>query len=327
VAEVLAGEPDRVAFDTVTGLALRAGTSGPSVVRFAIKLGYRGFVDLQASVQEELAPQLRSHPDRLLEPTPDDTIARAQSLDVDNVVQTPSSIDAECFEDVVTELSDPGRQVVVLSGETMLAVGQVLADHLAQLREGVTLVAGSAIAASTRTATLAVGDVVVALDVQRYERWLPALMDVAPRNQASIVAITDHPLSPLAALANERFSIAGRGVGPFDSLVGALSLTNAIVAALALRLGPAATARLDAIEAIRPPPETTLRRVDDAIVCSSHRSRVGRRNDEYRHRYCGRPGPGMRSRRSRPPHPHSRLRRLPPRPPLVVAPTLATLLR
>jgi hypothetical protein len=64
-----------------------------------------------------------------------------------------------------------------------------------------------------------------------------------------VIAITDSPLSPLASLASETFFVAAQGVGPFDSLVGALALVNALVAAVAARLRQTATARLDAIEA------------------------------------------------------------------------------
>src|SRR5207248_3098152 len=64
IAEVLASEPQTIAFGTVAQVAQRAGTSGPSVVRLAVKLGYDGFVGLQADVQAELARQLGPARDR-----------------------------------------------------------------------------------------------------------------------------------------------------------------------------------------------------------------------------------------------------------------------
>ena len=55
IAEVIASEPQTIAFGTVALVAKQAGTSGPSVVRLAVKLGYGGFVELQADVQRDVA--------------------------------------------------------------------------------------------------------------------------------------------------------------------------------------------------------------------------------------------------------------------------------
>jgi DNA-binding MurR/RpiR family transcriptional regulator len=65
---------------------------------------------------------------------------------------------------------------------------------------------------------------------------------------ARLIAITDGRLSPLADRAEITFVIAARGVGPFDSAVGAMSLVHALVAAVAARLRRSATGRLDAVE-------------------------------------------------------------------------------
>ncbi|MBA2283009.1 MAG: MurR/RpiR family transcriptional regulator, partial [Acidimicrobiia bacterium] len=43
VVEAVLAEPARVAFGTVAELAGRSGTSGPTVVRVARKLGYDGY--------------------------------------------------------------------------------------------------------------------------------------------------------------------------------------------------------------------------------------------------------------------------------------------
>ena len=63
-----------------------------------------------------------------------------------------------------------------------------------------------------------------------------------------MVALTDSPLSPLARNAKEAFFVSARGIGPFDSLVGAMALANLLVSAAAVRLRDPAAARLDAIE-------------------------------------------------------------------------------
>ena len=59
VAQAVLDDPKLVAFGTVAELASRAGSSGLTVLRFAAKLGFAGFIELQAAVQEEIADQLR----------------------------------------------------------------------------------------------------------------------------------------------------------------------------------------------------------------------------------------------------------------------------
>jgi len=47
IAEVLVSEPTLLAFGTVSDLANRIGTSRPSIVRFANKLGFDGYASLR----------------------------------------------------------------------------------------------------------------------------------------------------------------------------------------------------------------------------------------------------------------------------------------
>src|SRR5688500_12513158 len=85
VAEAVLADPASVAFGTVAALARRAGTSGPSVLRFAAKLGFDGFVDLQSAVQDELAGQLRPAAERIRAHASARPLARALELELANV--------------------------------------------------------------------------------------------------------------------------------------------------------------------------------------------------------------------------------------------------
>ena len=75
VAEVVLEHPQLVAFGTVADLAERSGSGAATVVRLATKLGFDGFTALQASVQHDLARQLRPAAERIREPAATDVIA------------------------------------------------------------------------------------------------------------------------------------------------------------------------------------------------------------------------------------------------------------
>ncbi|MHB1929452.1 MAG: MurR/RpiR family transcriptional regulator, partial [Acidimicrobiales bacterium] len=249
VAEVIGEEPDAIAFGTVAHVARKASTSGPTVVRFAVKLGYAGFVDLQAQVQREMAELLGPARDRIRQQPPVDLLGRVAAVEEHNVRRTLGSVPPVQFAGVVEQLSDPDRAVWVLPGDVTAPVGATLAVPLAQLRTGVTLVAGSGVAAARTLGALRAGDVLVAIDIRRYERWLVEVTRWAVQAGAVLIAITDSPLSPLAALAAEALLMSAEGVGPFDSMTAGVALANALVAGVSARVRPTATPRLDAIEA------------------------------------------------------------------------------
>lgn len=248
IAAVLADEPQIFAFGTVAQVAQRAGTSGPSVIRLATKLGYDGFVGLQADVQGELALRLGPARDRIRQDMPDDLVGRIQAGELHNVSATFHDLSRHAVGRAAELLSGLDRRVWIYPGELTAPIGTVLATLLGQLRPGITLLAGSEVAIGRSLADLTPRDVVVAIDIHRYERALASAVEWSATLGASVVAITDGPLSPLARRATETFFFSARGVGPFDSMVGGVALADVIVGAVAARVRRTAAGRLDAIE-------------------------------------------------------------------------------
>lgn len=250
VADVVLSSPQEVAFGTVADLARRAGTSGATVVRLAAKLGLDGFTALQEEVQAELAHRLRPAAERIREPQPGDVIGRAALTELDNVQGTLEGVSRDEFDHVVGLLADPERRVAVLPGEASRGVGLLLADELSMLRPGVQLLLGTEVRLAQAVAEVEPGDVVVVIDLRRYERWLLSTVALLGERGARIVALSDSALSPLADLAHHTFVVLAEGSGPFDSHVGTLALANALTSGVAGVLQATATERLDRIEAV-----------------------------------------------------------------------------
>jgi DNA-binding MurR/RpiR family transcriptional regulator len=248
VADVVLADPQLVAFGTVAQLAERSGTSGPSVVRCAVKLGFRGFAEMQAAAQAEIVDALRPATTRIRERPPSDVVAQVLAADLDNVRATLDAVDARAFTETVRLLADRRRRVYVLAGEIARGVGIALVTQLDLLRDGVVAVGGSPVRVARQLADIGPDDVVIAIDQRRYERWLLDARERARAAGAQVIALTDRPLSPVAVDARHTFVVAARGVGPFDSHAGTLALVHALAAGVAARLRRSATARLDAIE-------------------------------------------------------------------------------
>ncbi len=248
VAEVALADPRTVAFGTVAQLAALAGTSGASVVRLATRLGYDGFVGMQAAVQDSFGGQLEPAASRIRRAARGDIVARTLAAELANVQQTLVAVDPRAFDRAVALLADDHRAVHVLAGDAEEGIGSMLTAALSLLRPDVAQVTGSEVAVARQLALLARGDVVVAIDLRRYERWVISSSATAAARGAQVVAITDGALSPLTDIAAVSFVVAAAGAGPFDSHVGTLALTNALVAGVAAALRRTATRRLDRVE-------------------------------------------------------------------------------
>ena len=248
VAEVILSKPQLVAFGTVAELAAAASAGAATVVRLAGKLGYDGFTGLQASVQHALAGQLRPAAERIREPAATDAIGRHLQSELDNVTVTLRALEADAVADAVSRLADASARVYLLSGDASSGVAAQLAGDLSALRDRVYVIDGNDVAVRRVVSQLRTTDVLVAIDLRRYDRWVVEATRGACAGGVWCLAITDSLLSPLASLAARTFTVAAAGVGPFDSHVGTLALANVLVAAVADRLRVEATERLDRAE-------------------------------------------------------------------------------
>jgi len=249
VAAVVLDDPESVAFGTVAGLARRAGAGGATVIRFAERLGYDGFTGLQGAVQNDLAGRLRLASERIRRPaTHDDLVSRSMGVEAENLAATFEHLDRGALQRAVAAVARRRARVAVLPGGASVGVARQLCDELSLLRPGVALVTGSPVEVAGRTADLGHGDVVVAIDLRRYDGALLDAISVVGGAGATVIAITDSVLSPLAALSDATLVAAVEGAGPFDSHLGVLAIGNALVAGVAAGLRRSATERIDRIE-------------------------------------------------------------------------------
>ena len=251
LAESLLDAPQLVAFGTVAEFAAasRAGTA--TVVRFATKLGYDGYSDLQASVQHDLTGRLRPAVERIRDQMPSDVaglVDRHADIESANVRSTLESLDRDIARQIVARLADERHDVLILSGVASRGVAMQFLGDLSQLRSGCGMIEGTPVDIARTLALTLDGATVVALDLRRYERWVLDALTLARRHGAWIVAVTDSVLSPLAAVADTALVVDAASTGPFDSHVGTLALLNLLVIDVSVARRDAATARLDRLE-------------------------------------------------------------------------------
>lgn len=250
IGETILANPQLVAFGTVADVAEAARVGTATVVRFAVKLGFDGYSQLQASVQGDVSGQLRPAVERIRnQRMGDDTLAaRHAELEAANVRATLEAIRTGDGRSVVARLADQSMPVLVLSGVASRGVALQFVGDLEQLRPGVQLLDGNQIDIVRTLALTGRGATLVVLDLRRYERWLVDALSLARERGAWTVALTDNVLSPLASVAEHSFVVSAASTGPFDSHVGTLALLNLFVVEVAAARREHAAERLDAIE-------------------------------------------------------------------------------
>jgi DNA-binding MurR/RpiR family transcriptional regulator len=233
-AQLIEKDAPKVAFGSLAEVAASAGTSGPSVLRMATKLGFSGFSELKDAVQEELSVRLAPASDRVGAHQAHDLPGRILAADTENVARSLDST-GPSLNRVVALLADERRRIRVLPGAALRPVAIALVDQLSQLRDGVTLHYGPPTEVARELAEAMASDVVIVMDTRRYERWVIEAVAQARVAGAKIVAVTDTPLSPLVSGSDVHLLVRVVGAGPFDSLTGALSVVNALAAGVAAR--------------------------------------------------------------------------------------------
>ncbi|MFB3430142.1 MAG: MurR/RpiR family transcriptional regulator [Phycisphaerales bacterium] len=245
IAEIVSGEPTLLAFGTVSDLADRARTSRPSIVRFATKLGFSGYTELQSWVREAVSKQLSSPSARIRQRV--GAADQARSAVAEAMQRVFEALDpvklASMAEPIVR-----AKRVYVVSGETSMAGARVLQTGLSMVRPDVLLVHDHSVGRDLSGATEA--DAVVVFDFARYRRSSVTATRTLADLGVPVIAFTDGPLSPLATIARHWCELRVPAMGPFDSSVPAVTAAELLVAQVASELGDAARERIDRLETI-----------------------------------------------------------------------------
>jgi DNA-binding MurR/RpiR family transcriptional regulator len=256
LAEVLSRRYPEAALLSARGMAAAAGTSPASVTRFARKLGYEDFAELQAGLAVEMRARLTSPPKRLSVDVPSrrrtagallrDVIARER----ENLDATVSMIDEGLLDALARQLAHDSKSSVYVAGSKKGGVvAGYFAMQLAQLRRGVTLLDLSVLLAD-QIIDMAPDDVLIVFEPRRATAALVQLVGEARSLGAQVVAFTDeHPPGAIAD-TDVLFRTKVDAISVFDSYAAMFALCDAILAAIVQHAPKAVRARADRLEAL-----------------------------------------------------------------------------
>ena len=226
------------------------------MTRFIAKLGLRGYPEFQDSLRQELQERLSSPLTRYELTPPGDpdgsTLREAFATYEHSLRASLDMVSEHDFEAVVDLLADPRRRVLSLGGRVSTFLARYLASQLHLIRPGVELLDPERSNPADHLVDLGRRDVLVVFDYRRYQSDTINSAKVAAGRGSTVVLVTDPWLSPAAASA--RFVLVTgvqTTVMPFDSLVSAVALTEALIASVLARLGEVAHARMRRMDELR----------------------------------------------------------------------------
>jgi DNA-binding MurR/RpiR family transcriptional regulator len=248
LARLVIEDPQTVAFGTSLNVGKAVDTSAPSVVRFANKLGFTGFTELQRAIRRDLSIKVNSALRRASDSATRTEMSEWIEIETLNVVETLSAIDPDVLNAAIGLLSDTNRKVFVLASEQWAGPGQTFTDFLKLTRGRVTQLAGSSFRVATHLAASRPDDVIITMDAQRNESCVVETHAMARKMGLRAIAITDSPKNPIALDSEIHFRVWRATVGLFESKTGLCALLNYLLDAVGKACGEGSIERLSESE-------------------------------------------------------------------------------
>ncbi|HEY5303632.1 MAG TPA: MurR/RpiR family transcriptional regulator [Acidimicrobiales bacterium] len=248
IAELIVEDPEFVAFATVEKLAARLGVSPSTIVRFAYRVGLSGYPDLQQRIRDIVRTQMRPSPNGDGNQRSDaahlgeGTLAKSLIHDSENLRATIARLSVTDLEHAVAILLR-ARWIYVAGGFASEALAKYVSVQLTRMSGRVGILSGD-LNAAPMLLDITKDDALLAFSFPPYAARTLQIVSAAKDRGASIVAITDTPVAPVAQQVDVVLATNVSGIGLQNSLIAPMAVANALLNALAEQM-PESTSRYD----------------------------------------------------------------------------------
>ncbi len=253
IARYLLDHYDKAAYMTAAKLGLEVSVSESTVVRFVMELGYAGYPEFQKALQELIRTKLTSF--QRMEVTnhligDGDVLEKVLQSNIDHIRHTLEGISRAAFHDAVEAIVG-ARSIYIIGVRSSAMPAGFLSYSLQMIFDNVRLIettAGSEL--FQQMMAIGEGDVLIAISFPRYSKRVIKAVEFARRAGADVIALTDSPESPIAPAAAQLLIAQSDMASYVDSLVGPLSIINAIIVAVSRAREETVKLRLETLEHI-----------------------------------------------------------------------------
>lgn len=225
---------DKAAFMTASKLGQTVNVSESTVVRFAAELGYDGYPSMQRSLQKMIRSRLTSvqRMEMANDQMGSDVASSVLRSDISMIRSTLEELDPVRFQNAVDALLK-AKKIYIMGVRSSSAISRFLAFHFNHIFDNICEVSANTVS-EVFEQILRVGedDVLIAVCFPRYSSRTVKAMHYARSRGATVIAITDSEVSPVAAEASITLTAKSDMVSFVDSLVAPMSLANALIVAV-----------------------------------------------------------------------------------------------
>ena len=235
IANFILSSYDKSAFMTACKLGKTVNVSESTVVRFAAELGYDGYPSMQKALQEMIRNKLTSI--QRIEVSNDrigdqDIMSMVMQSDIEKIRLTLEETDRTSFSRAVEAISS-ARRVYILGVRSASALANFMSFYFTFIFDNVVHVDTTSISeVFEQVMRIGPDDVLIGLSFPRYSKRTVKAMQYAKKQGATVIAITDSDVSPLANIADVSLFAKSDMASFVDSLVAPLSLVNALIVAV-----------------------------------------------------------------------------------------------
>lgn len=237
-ADHIAANPDKIAFSTVADLAAGAQVPASALMRFCQEMGFSGYSQMQKLYREEYSQKWPDYSTRLSSlrnaggQTPTALLAEFAEAGRASIENLTRSIDPEGLRKAVTALAG-ARTIHIVGLRRTFPVAAYLAYAFEKM--SIPAILHSGVGNLNQEHMLGDGDALVAISFAPYTADTIALADAAAARGLDIVAITDLPTSPLAAVDAVRLFVSEIDAGNFRALSATMTLAMTLSVAVGTR--------------------------------------------------------------------------------------------
>lgn len=227
---------DKAAFMTAAALGKTVGVSESTVVRFAVELGYSGYPSMQKAMQEMVANRLTAV--QRIEVTRDrigdkDILSKVIQSDTERLRQAIDTVDRKEFQAAVDAIQK-AKRIYILGVRSASTLANFLGYYLNYMFRNIHIVTASGLSEMfEQIVGVNADDVVIAFSFPRYSTTTAKGTMYCRSTGATVIGITDSKMSPLGQNCDHVLLVKSDMVSLVDSLVAPLSVTNALIVALA----------------------------------------------------------------------------------------------
>lgn len=225
---------ESIAFSNLETLAHQIGVSTTTVIRFSRAIGYSGFSEMQAAVQNELQ-QKASLPERLEgigQESGNQLLKESFEVDLDNIRLTMAAQNDDDLQRAVDWVTGAGT-IYVLGMRSSFSVAYYMASRLGEIKKNVRFIQSTGMLYPEEIVGAEQGDVCIAYVFPRYSRTATGILQWMREHGVKVILITALSYAGIQSFGDVVLPCAVRSASYKNSLAAPVCLTNYLVAEFA----------------------------------------------------------------------------------------------